>query len=65
MSLGNWKNLAPIPDITLEKLSSDIKGEDKEGFLRFIRKILRWLPEERPTAEELVFDEWWMEGLGR
>lgn len=23
-----------------------------------MRKMLRWLPEERPTAEELVFDDW-------
>ncbi|KAL2222339.1 kinase-like domain-containing protein [Thermoascus aurantiacus ATCC 26904] len=43
----SWKGLAPIPDITLEKLAADIRGEDKDG----------------PTAEELLFDEWLMKGL--
>ncbi|EDN07679.1 predicted protein [Histoplasma mississippiense (nom. inval.)] len=51
---GKWKNLTPIPDITLESLAIDVQGEDKEGFLSFLRKILRWVPEERPTAGELV-----------
>lgn len=55
--LGKWKNLTPIPDITLESLAIDVQGEDKEGFLSFLRKILRWVPEERPTAGELVYDE--------
>lgn len=61
---GKWKDVVPLPDLTLEKLAVDIEGDDKEGFLRFLRRILRWLPEERPTAEELVFDPWLMEGLG-
>lgn len=52
-----------MPDITLEKLATNVDGEDKQGFLRFIRRILRWLPEERPTAEELFFDPWLIEGL--
>ncbi|PGH02416.1 CMGC/SRPK protein kinase [Helicocarpus griseus UAMH5409] len=61
---GTWKNAVPIPTITLEKLSDGIIGEDKEGFLRFIRRMLCWRPEDRPTCEELVFDPWLMEGLG-
>ncbi|KAG5288496.1 protein kinase [Histoplasma capsulatum G186AR] len=61
---GKWKNLTPIPDITLESLAIDMQGEDKEGFLSFLRKILRWVPEERPTAGELVYDEWVLKGLG-
>ncbi|RAK80630.1 U4/U6 small nuclear ribonucleoprotein PRP4 [Aspergillus fijiensis CBS 313.89] len=31
---GTWKELAPIPDITFESLAANIKGEDKDGFLR-------------------------------
>ncbi|KAI9925479.1 hypothetical protein MW887_005860 [Aspergillus wentii] len=58
-----WKDLAPIPDIKLEGLASDIKGDNKEGFLRFMRKALMWKSEDRPTARELMFDEWLMEGL--
>ncbi|QSS51926.1 protein kinase [Histoplasma capsulatum var. duboisii H88] len=62
---GAWRNFAPIPDVTLESLAVDIEGDDKEGFLNFLRKILRWLPEERPTAGELVYDEWVLKGLGK
>ncbi|KKZ60343.1 hypothetical protein EMCG_04901 [[Emmonsia] crescens] len=61
---GNWKNVAPIPDITLEKLGADINGYDKEGFFLFFRRMLRWLPEDRPTCEELVYDPWLMRELG-
>jgi serine/threonine protein kinase len=55
-----------MPQMTLESLAEDIQGsnEDKEGFLRFIRRILRWEPEERPTAKELIFDPWLIDGLG-
>ncbi|GCB17533.1 abhydrolase domain-containing protein C22H12.03 [Aspergillus awamori] len=31
---------------------------DKSGFLRFMRKTLTWLPEERATAKELLQDPW-------
>ncbi|KAG5288595.1 protein kinase [Histoplasma capsulatum G186AR] len=61
---GRWKDTCPIPNISLGSLAKDIKGDDKDGFLTFLRKILRWLPEERPTAGELVYDEWLMKGLG-
>lgn len=60
---GRWKDLEPIPDITLESLAVDIQGEDKEGFLQFLRKALKWIPEDRPTARELLFDAWLMKGL--
>ncbi|RAK93356.1 kinase domain protein [Aspergillus costaricaensis CBS 115574] len=62
---GNWKDLAPIPDISLESLGADIPGENKEGFFRWLRKALQWNAEDRPTATEFLFDEWLMEGLRR
>jgi serine/threonine-protein kinase SRPK3 len=55
--------LAPIPDTSLERLADGLEGEDKHGYLEFLKRILRWLPEERPTAEELIFDPWLMQGL--
>ncbi|KAE8353667.1 U4/U6 small nuclear ribonucleo protein PRP4 [Aspergillus coremiiformis] len=60
---GSWKGSAPIPDQTLESLASNITGEDKEGFLRWLRRALRWNPEDRPTALDLLYDEWMMQGL--
>ncbi|OJZ81976.1 hypothetical protein ASPFODRAFT_64746 [Aspergillus luchuensis CBS 106.47] len=52
---GTWKGLAPVPDITLESLAIDIRGEDKDGFLRWIRRALQWNSSDRPTALELFF----------
>ncbi|KAM5503253.1 hypothetical protein McaMca56_001178 [Microsporum canis] len=62
---GQWRGLAPIPEISLESLAEGIEGEDIQGFIAFLRRILRWLPEERPTAGELMFDPWLMKGLGK
>ncbi|KKK13213.1 hypothetical protein ARAM_000564 [Aspergillus rambellii] len=61
---GTWKEVAPIPDITIETLAEKVKGEDKEGFLRWLRMALQWNPKDRPTALELLYDEWLMKGLG-
>ncbi|EEQ86791.2 CMGC/SRPK protein kinase [Blastomyces dermatitidis ER-3] len=60
---GQWRGFAPIPDISLERLADDLEGDNKKGLLEFLQRILCWMPEERPTAEELVFDPWLMEGL--
>ncbi|KAF7180678.1 hypothetical protein CNMCM7691_009969 [Aspergillus felis] len=60
---GNWKDLAPIPGKSLESLATNIRGEDKEGFLRWLRFALQWNPADRPTALELLYDEWMMKGL--
>lgn len=38
-------------------------GQDKELFINFLRRILRWLPDERPTAEELAYDDFLMQPL--
>ena len=33
-----------------------MEGEDHELFVAFAKKVLRWLPEERPRADELISD---------
>ncbi|RDW90042.1 putative protein kinase [Aspergillus mulundensis] len=56
---GEWLELAPIPwTRSLEALETRL--EDKSGFLQFLRRILTWLPEDRPTASELLQDPWLM-----
>ncbi|OGM44085.1 hypothetical protein ABOM_007279 [Aspergillus bombycis] len=60
---GRWKDLAPVPEITLERLAADIQGDDKKGFLRFLRRALKWAPERRSAARDLLFDAWLMGGL--
>ncbi|CAP94990.1 Pc21g00930 [Penicillium rubens Wisconsin 54-1255] len=54
---GKWLGLAPIPcDRTIEALETRL--EDNTGFLRFIRRALTWIPEERATAKEFLQDPW-------
>jgi hypothetical protein len=46
-----------VPPLSLEE-SEALDGEDKELFLNFMRSMLRWLPEERKRATELLKDPW-------
>jgi hypothetical protein len=47
----------PIPNQTFEFREQCIDREDRALFIQFMRRVLRWMPEERLTAEELAFDE--------
>lgn len=55
--IGNWIASTPIPNQSLETLESRLDGNDKMLFLALMRKILRWRPEDRPSALELLEDE--------
>ncbi|KAL6307087.1 CMGC/SRPK protein kinase [Sparassis latifolia] len=55
---GNWKGAADIPNTSLEDAEKNLAGEDKALFLHFIRKMLKWKPEERANARELLDDLW-------
>jgi serine/threonine protein kinase len=35
-----------------------VGDEEREAFLRMLKCILKWKPEERPTAEEVIKAEW-------
>ncbi|KAE8372485.1 kinase-like protein [Aspergillus bertholletiae] len=54
----NWKSSVKIPEQSLENRESRLQTDDQVLFLRFLREALHWLPEERPTATELLFDKW-------
>lgn len=57
--LGEWLGLADIPEgRTLESLETRFETRDKNAFLRFVRKALTWMPEQRATAKELLQDPW-------
>ncbi|KAF2453036.1 protein kinase, partial [Lineolata rhizophorae] len=60
---GNWIASTPIPDQTLEMREKRLKGKDQELLLTLVRKILRWHPEERPSAEDLFEDEFLTQSL--
>ncbi|RMD44117.1 hypothetical protein DV735_g986, partial [Chaetothyriales sp. CBS 134920] len=49
---------AAIPPTSLENLEKQLSGPEKESFLRFLRTMLKWLPEERRTAKQLLDDPW-------
>ncbi|KAF2671770.1 CMGC protein kinase [Microthyrium microscopicum] len=56
---GHWKAGVPIPkNLTLENSSNSLDGERKAAFLRFVRGLLQWRPEDRKTAEQLLDDPW-------
>lgn len=54
------------PNQSLESREKQFKGEEKELLLAFVRKIMCWLPEDRPTAEDLFDDSFLTyRGIGR
>ncbi|KAL4995407.1 hypothetical protein BDV10DRAFT_196768 [Aspergillus recurvatus] len=53
----------PLSNRKFEILEERLKGNGQEDFLRFLRRMLCWCPEDRATAKELLFDPWLMQGL--
>lgn len=53
-----------MPRTTLEKLETNLEGPDKEQFLQLMDKMLRWAPEDRQSARELLTDPWVIKQLG-
>ncbi|KAL4900463.1 hypothetical protein BDW74DRAFT_188292 [Aspergillus multicolor] len=60
---GYWKGVLPLPGNGLEAREERLQGEEKKDFLRFLRRMLCWLPEDRATAKELLFDPWLIQGV--
>ncbi|EUC50082.1 hypothetical protein COCMIDRAFT_83008 [Bipolaris oryzae ATCC 44560] len=57
---GRWTGAGGtvVPQLSLEESVSSLDGEAKEQFLNFIRSMLKWLPEKRKQASELLKDPW-------
>ena len=58
---GEWRGPADIPEDTLETTEENLRGDDKAQFLAFVRKMVRWKPEDRRSARELLEDPWLQE----
>ena len=41
-----------------ERSLTSLTGEDKSLFLAFVGRMLKWMPEDRATAGELLGDPW-------
>jgi serine/threonine-protein kinase SRPK3 len=55
---GEFKADVEISKTSLEDEMKSLEGEEKTSFLKFLRRMLRWRPEDRATARELVQDPW-------
>lgn len=55
---GNWRGLAEIPDVSFEESELYLEGRNKDIFIQFVRKMVKWDPIERQTAKELLEDPW-------
>ncbi|KAJ5819378.1 hypothetical protein N7474_004969 [Penicillium riverlandense] len=56
---GHWRNEIEVPgNISLENSEEFLSGRNKEMFLKFIKGMLQWRPEDRKTAKELLQDPW-------
>ena len=54
-----------MPEDSLEQSQGIFEGEEKALFLAFIRKMVRWRPEERASARELMGDPWLSKPVAR
>lgn len=53
---GRWIGGASSMKLNLESLED--RSNNKDAFVLFMRKILKWDPEERQSARELLNDPW-------
>lgn len=58
--VGGWiaSEHATVPPVSLGNREKRLTGQEKELFLQFLRSMLKWLPEERRTARQLLNDPW-------
>ncbi|KFZ01198.1 hypothetical protein V501_10147 [Pseudogymnoascus sp. VKM F-4519 (FW-2642)] len=47
-----------LADLNLGDSTPSLQGEEKKLFLEFVGKMLRWVPEDRLTATDLLGDPW-------
>ncbi|PWY79022.1 hypothetical protein BO83DRAFT_397000 [Aspergillus eucalypticola CBS 122712] len=53
-----WKGAVEVPTDSLEKLEGNLQGQPQQLSLRFLREALKWIPNERKSARELLADPW-------
>ncbi|KAH8917346.1 kinase-like protein [Atractiella rhizophila] len=55
---GNWTGKTAIPHASLEVAEKMLSKSEKAAFLTFVRRMLKWRPEERDSARDLLNDPW-------
>jgi hypothetical protein len=62
---GEFRHPGLLHGLTpLERRETTLEGEDKESFLRMMRRMLQWEPEKRSSAKELAEDDWIRKQIG-
>lgn len=56
--VGTFKHPDQVSEAGLESEEENLEGEEQAQFLAFIRRMLRWQPEDRASAAELLQDPW-------
>jgi serine/threonine protein kinase len=57
--LGQLKDQsATCKDRTFDEAIANVEGEEKEMFIHFVKRMIKWNPEDRSTAKELLSDPW-------
>jgi serine/threonine protein kinase len=56
--LGRLKKGHQAVETSLEVELTALEGESKAEFLRFLRRMLQWDADKRPSAQELLKDPW-------
>lgn len=62
-AIGAWNGEAAIPATTLSEQETRLQGEEKALFLKFMRKMLHWKPEDRKGIRDIIEDEWLLADL--
>ncbi|KAF7187460.1 Serine/threonine-protein kinase SRPK [Pseudocercospora fuligena] len=55
---GKFIAEVPVPKTTLAELETNLEGTEQDRFLTFMQGMLRWRPEDRKTAKQLLEDPW-------
>ncbi|KAJ5097782.1 protein kinase [Penicillium angulare] len=55
---GKWRDSAEIHLTSLEEVECILDCENQVDFLRFMRRMLKWEPNERASAKDLLSDPW-------
>ncbi|KAI1921089.1 hypothetical protein LOZ12_001108 [Ophidiomyces ophidiicola] len=56
---GKFKGGIELPPASsLDQIEARYQGQDQDLFLKFVRKMIQWAPDNRSTANELLHDAW-------
>ena len=61
LQIGTLEGSLPLDMPHWRDLEQNLAGEEQPLFLDFIESLLKWLPEDRPTAKQALAHPWLIE----